>query len=152
MKTLILLTFTLLLNLHFAYADAWPQWTMKFYGDGWDVREVDDAELIKIAENQKHEVGIFISGKKFPGDIEQLLGALRSAPGVPDREKYELIEINGVSAIQLLSSTTQNGNTVRVWGLMFVRNNSIIALQGLYQNEAGKSFLKRTLESFEFVD
>lgn len=152
MKTLILFSITLLLNTQLAYAEAWPRWTMKFYGDGWEVREVDDSELIKIAENTKHDVGIFVSGKKFPGGIEQLLSALRSAPGVPDRDRYELIDVNEMRAIQLISSTTQNGKTVGVWGLMFVRNNSIIALQGLYESDAGKLFLKQTIESFEFIN
>lgn len=152
MKLLIFFAFTALLNLQVSYAGSWPQWTIKFYGDGWDVQEVNDSELIKMAENQKHQVGIFISGKKFPGGIEQLLNAFRSAPGVPDQEKYELIEIKGVKAIQLLSSMTQNGKKVGVWGLMFVRNDSVIALQGIFQNEEGKSFLKKTLESFEFID
>lgn len=152
MKSLILLSVILLLNSQLAYAEAWPKWTMKFHGSGWEVREVQDSELIRIAQNKIHDVGIFISGKKFSGDVEQLLSAIRSTPGVPDREKYELIEINGTRAVQLISAITQNGGTVGVWALMFVQNNSIIALQGAYQNEAGKSFLKQTMESFEFIN
>ncbi|MDO9541007.1 MAG: hypothetical protein Q7J98_01620 [Kiritimatiellia bacterium] len=152
MKTFILISLAIQVLLQSAYAESWPKWKMSFYGDGWQVHDATDSDLIKTAENQKHDVGIFVSGKRFQGSIEDLFATLKSTPGIPDRDKYTLTEINGNKAIQLFSSMSQGSEKVKVWGLMFLRSNSIIALQGLYKDETGKTFLKRTMTSFKFVE
>ena len=152
MKIQLLILAAIQVLLQPAQAEPWPKWTMGFYGDGWDVRDADGPELIKIAENHKHDIGIFVSGKRFQGSIDDLLTALKSNSAIPDHDKYAITDIGGSKAIQLFSSMNQKGEPVKVWGLMFVQNNSIIALQGLYKDDAGKARLQRTMLSFKFTN
>ena len=152
MKILLLLFVAIQFLLQPAQAGDWPKWTMGFFGDGWSVRDADDPELIKTAENSKHDIGIWVSGKRFQGSLDDLLAALKSNAAVPDRDKFTIAKVGDSKAIQVFSSMTKDGKELKVWGLMFIQNNSIIALQGLYKDDAGKALLQRTMMSFKFTD
>ncbi len=130
---------------------SWPKWTMRFSGEGWLVRDVKDGELIKIAENQRKDVGIFISGKDFKGDVTELLASLKLADP-KSKDLYHLATIGGLRAVQIFTSMKKDGQVISVWGLMFVKEGKIIALQGLYKNDDGKALLTQVMTTFQFTD
>src|SRR5262245_32803948 len=113
----------LLVFVRSAQGDSWPTWKMGFYGDGWEVHDVEDQELIKVAENQKHDVGIFVSGKHFGGTLDQLLAGLKSQDP-SNANRFEIVSVGHNKAIQSDSVMSKDGEQVKVSGLLFLKAGS----------------------------
>ena len=129
----------------------WPEWSLKFFGDGWNVLDADDAELIKIAENNSHDVGIFVSGRPFPGNFADMLATAKSTMGPSNQSTVSQTKINGEAAVELIGSFQKGGQAINGWALMFLRDKKLMVVQGLYKDETGRKFLEPTMKSFRFT-
>ncbi len=129
-------------------SQSWPKWSIDFTGDGWEVRDGEGPEVIKVAENPMHNVGLFIAGLRFGGSLDQLEALTRAKS--PSEGHVGRLNINDQTALELITPP-QTEVPMKSWTIFFLKDGAIISIAAMYQNDSQKEFLAKTIWTFRFL-